>query len=504
MASNIYMKMDPPPDADKTYPPGVTDDTCWLATAANILAGAGYGNGNTVQARANDIYQQLINHFGYAGGWADTAITWWLNSAHNTWTNNRYTNVTVYGNKYATPWSEPNGARFIGNELRKCQFVGLSISWSGINQGHAITCWGDNEGSGTLTNNPTSVRVADSDRDNGGDVQEYNYDAYTNPNPGGPNNGNGWYFNYSGNHPFIKHIVTLCPTDDPSDNKLTQKVVGSVQIHQAQEKAATDLHYEVGTDVDILSYKTAVDWETTNRPSIIESQPRRKLTVDWNFSDKPVPYCNTVTITAEFVLPYWNSIAFNDVRFTYPDTGATLLRGLRWEMKTRFLEKAEFIRNVTGGYVIGSFDVINPKLPSKMGVVAKYRFLHEYSYNQSPEEHLFMLSGERGYLATNLRFGHSYGYLPTESLWKFDKWMTEMPEWVGKLSRKPTKLLIDWKNRLPYPQGETVYRRIPEIETEAKFVVKVAKNLDEAMKLLEEGYDFVGQFEKVMLFRKRI
>jgi hypothetical protein len=38
-----YMKMTPPPDADKAFLAG--NNSCYLATAANMLAGAGYGNG---------------------------------------------------------------------------------------------------------------------------------------------------------------------------------------------------------------------------------------------------------------------------------------------------------------------------------------------------------------------------------------------------------------------------------------------------------------------------
>lgn len=511
--------MDPPPDADKTYPVGVTDDTCWLATAANILAGAGYGNGNTVQARAADIYQQLINHFGYDGGWIDTAITWWLTSANNIWPNNRYTVVTVFGNKNPKyPWYDVNGARFIGNELRKGQFVGLSISWptDAINPstgqpiigrgGHAITCWGDNGGNATLTNNPSGVLVTDSDNDTGGDIQNYTYDAFTNPNPGGPNEGNGWYMNYvdlAGDNAYIKHIVELTPTDDPSDDKLTQKVVGSVQIHQSQENPASDLHYEVSTDVDILSYKTNLDWPTTTHPKITESQPRRKISVDWDFKE-PIPYCNDVTVTAELTLPSWNSIAIKNLYFTYPDAKAMILPFLRWEIKTPFLEKAERIRNVTGGYVIGSFDIVNMAQKNPKKVVARYRFVHEYSFNQTPEEHVFFLSGQKGFLATNLRFGHSYGYPSLKTLWKFENWMTEIPEWKTRLTKKPTRVVIDWKKRLPYPEGETVYYKIPLLGKGKKYHIKTAKSLDEAMKLLEMGFEYVITYEGTMIFRKTI
>src|SRR5687767_7785530 len=82
--SCTYMKMNPAPDADKPSLSG--DNSCYLATAANMLAGAGYGNGTTVQARANDIYGELTTNFGIANtGWVDTALTWWLNSSNNTW-----------------------------------------------------------------------------------------------------------------------------------------------------------------------------------------------------------------------------------------------------------------------------------------------------------------------------------------------------------------------------------------------------------------------------------
>ncbi len=473
----IYMKMDPPPDVDKASHGHVGTDTCWQATAANMLAGAGYGSGNTVQDRADEIYGELVAHFGTGSGWTDTALSWWLNSTHNTWANNPYTVVTVLGNKFPKfPWNDANGARFIGNELRRCQFTGLSISWptnavdaSGNpiigSGGHAITCWGDNGGDGTLTSNPARVRVVDSDRDTGGDVQDYTYDTFTNPNPGGANEGNGWYLNYDNNHPYIKHIVTLCPTDEPSDNKLTQKVVGSYKIHQNHDSDATDLHYEVGTDVTILSYKTSVDWGTENAPSIKESEPQRiKLTVDWDFSNKPVPKCTDVIITTEFILPAWNAIQYDDVHFTYPKKVSIALPKLRWELITPIVDKAESIPNVTGGYLVGSFDIIEPESSSEQRVLAQYRFIHEYSFNQSPEKHELLLTGEKGYSVTNIRFGHSYGYPSTKSLWEFKEWMTEMPDKVSKLTARPIKITIDWKDRLPYPKGEDIKGAIREKE----------------------------------------
>ena len=463
-----YMKMDPPPDVDKAGGGG-TDNSCWMATASNMLAGAGYGTGTDVQARADEIYSEMVSNYGIAnGGWADVALSWWLSSANNTWSaTNPYTIVTVYGNKTRVPWVNANGAQFIGNELRRCQFLGLSISWptsgSSGSGGHAITAWGDNMGSGTLSTNPVSVMVTDSDRDTGGDVQTWDYDDYTNPNPGGSNNGNGWYFDYSTNHPFIKHIITLCPTDDPSDNELTQKVVGSYKIHQSVENvAATDLHYRVGTDVDILSYKTTIDWTDKVSPTITEGTPRRSITVDWDLKEHAIEYCTWVTITTEFVLPRYNAIFYDDVHFTYPATYDPTIHELHkkpdlyWWLKTPVLIRADQIPNVTGGYVVASFDVINPVLSGNQQLVGEYRLIHQYSYDQDPEMHEFLLAGTEGYSVENLRFGHTYGYPSTMELWKFEDWMTVVEDTSYFLGEEPLNIQVDWEGKLPYPEGEVI------------------------------------------------
>ena len=513
--------MDPPPDTDKVTPIASNDNSCWLATAANLLAGAGYGNGTTVQARAKEIYDQLVIQFTKPpGGWTDTAITWWLTSTNNKWTKNPYTIVTVYGNKTPKyPWADQNGARFIANELRRCQFVGLSISWptdqviGGVpvigSGGHAITCWGDEGPNSNLSANPTQLRVTDSDNDTGGNVQTYTYDQYTNPNPGNPNEGNGWYFNYDPNHPYIKHICTLCPTDDLSDNKLTQKVVGSYKIHQSKllKKGATDLHYEVGTDVAILSYKTTINWPVKNPPKIEEvlttingKQTRTKLKVDWDLTESPVPFCKWVTITTEFILPTWNSLNYTNVKFTYPQP-FIILPDLYFVVKTPILEKPESIPNVTGGYLVGSFEIINPKLVAEKSVIAEFRFVHQYSYNQSPEKHAISIRGLKGYQIRNLRFGHSYGYLIGEELWKFEAWKTRMPEKTIDLDRG-IELNLDWKGELPYPQGEDIKGRIKQVKR--SYEVGYAKTVAEATKFIQAGYEFITEIDGVKVFRKKV
>lgn len=460
--SCVYMKMDPPPDADKPDPSLVEDGSCFLATAANMLAGAGYGTGNTVQDRADEIYGEMRTRFNFTfGGWTDAALDGWLGSTDNEWPNNPYRDVSVEGYKIPKyPWDEPTGAMQIADTLRDCNFIGLSLSWptDAPNQvgtgGHAITAWGDH--TCPVSKNPTKVRVTDSDTDAGGDVQVYAYDDFNNPNPGGPNEGNGWYIDYNnpaGNHGYMKHIIILEPVDFPFQRGITQKVVGSYRIHQDEKLDATDLHYKVYTDTDILSYRTDVSWPAAVPPVIVESQPlRRELTVDWNFSAKPVPYCTWITITTEFVLPRYNAVRYRDVYFTYPDTGRQIPQ-IGWEIFTPEIVDPTTIPNVTGGYVIGDFDIVDPTRPSGEQRVAEYRLVHEYSFDQDPEDHIFILSGNPEYTVTNLRFGHSYGFPRTEALWEFNNWMTDLKGEQFSLDDS-IRVQIDWEDRLPYPEGD--------------------------------------------------
>lgn len=459
-----YMKMNPPPDSDKPLPVPADDLSCWLHTAANMLAGAGYGNGTSVQDRADDIWNDMDATFrntdgSFDGGWIDGALQWWLGSTNNTWTNNPYTLVTVYGNKVRIPWANANGAQDLANELRSCNLVGVSISWpdgggAGGYGGHAITGWGDTElSSQALTANPAGIIVTDSDTDNGGDVQSYTYDAYNNPNPGGFNEGNGWYFDYDANQPFIKHITTLSPTTNASGGVNTVRVIGSLRIQQIDEEDAIDLHYDVGTDVNILTYRTWLDWP--GEPTITESQPRRQISVDWDLSEQEVPQGTWVTISTEFIEPAYNGITYRNVHFTYPKEPRLQydLPMLAWIMETPIIDKAEAIPNFTGGYVIGSFDLYDPDIPDEPAF--QYLFMHQYLYNQDPEYHTLSLYGTEGYMVTNLQFGHVYGYLPIEDLWRFKDWMKVDRETYTLIGEEEAiTIKIDWEGLLPYPEGD--------------------------------------------------
>jgi hypothetical protein len=471
-AGCAYMKMNPPPDADKTFT--ANNNSCYLATAANILAGAGYGAGTTVQQRSDQIYGQLIANFGTLnGGWTDTAVSWWLGSANNVSPANPYTVVTVHGNKSPRyPWANANGAQFIGNELRSCKMLGLSISWPVAGPtigsgGHAITAWGDEIGSETssITTNPSTARLTDSDSDSGGDVQVYAYDAYTNPNPGGANEGNGWYIDYDPNHPYIKHIITLAAATSSAGNALSQKVLGSYRIQQTKKTPATDLHYAVKTDTTVLSYRTTIDRLGAGTPTITESQPRTGITVDWNLSANPAPESTWVTIDTEFVLPLWNAIRYENVYFTYPDGGRLEVPPISWKMDSSPVERAASIPNVTGGYVVGAFRMVDPRLTPDRQLVGEYRFVHQYSYTQSPEQHQFEVRGASGLAVTDLRFGHSYGMPTAQELWAFQGWMTDLRDRQIVLDAERAEgVRIDWSGKLPYPEGEDIKGRLRELK----------------------------------------
>jgi len=137
----------PIPDVNKSpFPPLPTDGSCWLASAANILAAAGYGSGGAAQQRAQNIYTQLTTAYGTtSGGAPDQAISYWLawhgkNPASPDYNPSlNYTDVTAeYRTLTQTDYT------FLQNELYRCQYVGVQFD----NPAHAVTFvgWDDTLG----------------------------------------------------------------------------------------------------------------------------------------------------------------------------------------------------------------------------------------------------------------------------------------------------------------------------------------------------------------------
>jgi len=136
----------PIPDVNKVNPANPADASCWLASASNILAAAGYGTGPAAQQRAQNIYGQLLAAYGPAvGGAPDQAISHWL---------------AMYGKNPDSPEFRPQLAytdvtaeyralgaadyAFLKNELYRCQYVGVQFE----NPAHAMTMvgWDDTLG----------------------------------------------------------------------------------------------------------------------------------------------------------------------------------------------------------------------------------------------------------------------------------------------------------------------------------------------------------------------
>jgi hypothetical protein len=444
-ASAQYMKMDPPPDVDKTS----SNNSCWLATAANMLAGAGYGDGANVQDRADDIYAELVAHYTTGpGGSPATALDWWLTNERPAGSTNPYTNVTTYGTynvPYPTTTDVPN---FLGNELRECQMVGLGIIGTGW--AHAITAWGDDINSRDplpVGTSPTEVSVTDSDNELSGpdpDVNTYNYQT----------SGGGWYLGYSGT-PMISQFWTLCPEPEGVIAR------GQRTIHQNnEEQDATDLHftaYQKEDWVEILSYHVGIS-EPHTKTITTDDYPQtdgkvHSIHVEADFVN-PIPYCTDVTIDVEFYLNEWNTVRFEDVHWTYgfgktaikaaPDIGFSMWgipRDIRIDDSN---ENGAFgndnvpsgtydASDPDNGFVVIAYDMYDVHdvhdvhdVSGKRKLVSD-RFVHEFKNDVLFDTHFLEMElgqDEPAVLLRNFRWGYSQGYfVDGDELAAFDNWV---------------------------------------------------------------------------------
>jgi hypothetical protein len=204
VATADYLKIGDPPDVDKAGvppgPPSPADPSCWLASAANMLGAAGYGD-------PNQIYGALTGHFGTATpGLQGDALNWYI-SLHPGFD---YRVVTEYGR--TSLWDSHWTPMFIAEQLRICQFVGIGIwpTMTGASDGHALTVWGDDGNPAA----PAYALVTDSDRDLGGlDVNLYIWTLYANALGPGLDLYAIDYYPAPG---YLEYVVTLCPIPEPS------------------------------------------------------------------------------------------------------------------------------------------------------------------------------------------------------------------------------------------------------------------------------------------------
>lgn len=480
-----WLHTDPPPDVDKYAHGHNGTSTCWLATASNILAGAGYGTGTTVQARADSIYTQMVNHYGKGAGWTDAAVEWWLSSSNNIWKGtNEYTDVEVYGNKSGTCWlkdskdgtivGSDSGAMFIGNRLRDSNLVGISITFTG-GGGHAITGWGDDMDANTLVANPNDVIVTDSDYDLTGDTQQYTY-KFT---------GGCWRFYKNQANNFIKHIIVLSPCNPTSVP--TKKVIHSFTAYNRNELGdpATGINYDITSDVNILCYNVDVNWPSANPINVYDNDPNpadpnylpTAIYVDYPLdSNNFVPINSSYTATNKLTLQYdpnsgnpqpkvtQSSYTFTYTSFPPYDTEdyPPFEYGISSNLLDNQLQADVNDPNITGGFIVGTFDIYDSDQPNEPNKLQEFRFCWEYNYFLDPQEHIFELLPaqiteplQRNFWIGNFKFGHSYGLLIGEKLWSFDQWQMQEPALTEyHESMDPIVHNILLPDTLPYPRGE--------------------------------------------------
>jgi hypothetical protein len=479
-----YIKVENPPDVDKATHQHQGRPTCWLATAANLLAAAGYGSGADVQQRADGIYLGMIP-FSCKGdigdqdttcfiGHTPTALRMWLEK--NATAANPYRLITVRGHlTVGQPWELSDGPIRIGNHLRACDFVGLSIIWPLAGSpvkgtGHAVAVWGDDKSDKAekIEDNPSKIKVTDSDWDDGGDLQTYSYDDYENPNPGGlSNHGEGWYFNHGlkdPEHPYIRYFVTLSPVANPGGTEIPYWAIGSFRVKQSQSSPATGLQYDVGTEFGstFQEYETEIDWtgekSLTATPS--PSGGWTSLNAKWSFADG-VPQSTWVTITTSFAISQLEAVKYGPGLWQHlAGASSAAWPDLEWSVETPELTDPTGIPSITGGYLVGSILLLarTPVIGTRQ---LEFRFISEYPYTLDPERHTFRFKSRTpGTRITRVRFGHSYGILDRHGLWVFDDWITDQGGLADPLSSGQS-YDVDWDGLLPYPQGEDLQFEIP-------------------------------------------
>jgi len=176
----------PVPDVDKIGVPQIDplppDKGCWAATAANVLAAAGWGvPGLLAQERADQIYQDLIDEFEYIGapylthgGDPVAAAKWWvhnigLNQAH---AGGGYSPTCTYVNFRVEDRGfgslRESDYNFLLDELVRCQYVGVSLrDPTNPEGGHAMTLVGGNYGPSRVPASPDISVWHNSDKDGG-------------------------------------------------------------------------------------------------------------------------------------------------------------------------------------------------------------------------------------------------------------------------------------------------------------------------------------------------
>ncbi len=336
--------------------------------------------------------------------------------------------VTVYGSKDSAEWwTDPDGAKLVGNQLRDCHYVGFYMRWDNPTQKHVITAWGDelNEGNGDdITQNPQTVKVTDSDRSTdppmgtGPDWEEYDY-TWDNIN-------DRWYVDYvaPGADPFLWNVVVLSPQDEECEGSGTRAMGSWTIVQDDFLDYANDLHYKAGTQesIRICWYDVSIDRPTVDIPRIVKYHTNddpvhgweEYIEVDREFPPPEwIDYGDDITITTEFLLPTGNSVKHWDTKFTRDGVEGAPKPEFGWDMFTPTVGMT-----TGGGFVYGAWEIYAD--PAGTELIGAYRAQHEYARNENPNQHTFTLESleaSADLYFGGFRFGHSCVHLSAAELW---------------------------------------------------------------------------------------
>lgn len=465
-----YLQVNPPPDVN------IEDQgnakTNWQAVAANMLATAGYGEGENIQARAGQIFDQINRHFGSKlTGWTDAGLEWWLSSEHNKWPENPYKTINVIGNKQKKePFANQLLPEILGRQARNGHILAVSLSWPPVTEGnkasggHVLNYIGDSQKKNKVHDNPDHIRVSDPLRNTGGAIQTYPYDRFDAPNPQGLNSGNGWYIAYDPNHPFIKNVVTLSPVDKPMDVKKASTSLSSYRVKQPDPEDATAFRFICESDSAFLDYEIFMDRETRKDPELFEKiSTDSMISVNWPLAGRKSSDGESLTISTELALHAIHKMTHRDIYFKFGKNN--LLKAapdICWQIEFTEIKNVR-LANITGGYIVGSIEVIRPDSVIKSNdTFAELRFFTRYDIHESLLYHKLILCGEKGYRTGKVRLGNSFGKPSIEELWNFDNWMTTFNRHEELSDTLVYRL--NWEGKILYPEGEDFHKRKSETE----------------------------------------
>jgi len=460
-----YLQVNPPPDINQDETLRININ--WQVAAANMLASSGYGAGKGIQEQADNIFAQINEHFGNKNtGWTDAALEWWLHSEHNVWQNNPYKLITVIGYKESKkPWADPEGSMKLGQMAREGHFLAIGITWPSHyslagNQGtHILNYIGDSQKKKRVREAPEHIRVTDPFRNKGGSIQTYKYDDFKSPNPEGIPSGEGWYFNYDENHPYIFMVTILSPVDDPAENSLCNFNLTSLRMKHHGSGGITNFSITTETDSNLAGFHLSIDRPIKREPKVSEEISRRRnITFEWNLSTRTKTESAWLTATAEVMTGNLHEMIIKDAVFSDKENDDIPgLPFLQWNIVTDEVRNV-LIPNISGGYIIGRLELYKPD-SIENELTGELIFETRYSMFESPGHHSFTVAADSGYLITNISLGHSYEYLPMDDLWDFTNWIS-MEKMDGSSSDSVT-IKNSWTH-LNYPEAGSYFKRSPE------------------------------------------